>query len=241
MKRLLLVLTLLAASSLPSAEKAQPDTSSWTNKMNTPFFVSVVPDKSDYDGLGVAAKNNVEKYLGDSSYRFKTEKDGTAFILEISKTPKDKIEMKIYDASTSEGIVPATQDKEGKDVIKKFAKTMETWDKNGALYKVIFQDISFTDIKPIKENMVAKPNYGGQWQMSSDAVLLTYKGTADALIDAFVSGPGNLEPLSVDGRKITFKVASGTAVKEQTKEKEKTKEQPKEQVKEQIKGKAKNS
>jgi hypothetical protein len=215
MKKLLLVLALLTASSLPSAEKAQPDTSSWTNKMNTPFFVSVVADKSDYDGLGTAAKNVVEKYLSDSSYRFKTEKDGTAFILEISKTPKDKIEMKIYDASTSEGIVPATQDKEGKDVIKKFAKTMETWDKTGALYKVIFQDVSFTDIKPIKERMVANPNYGGQWQMSSDAVLLTYKGTSDSLIDA----------LSVDGRKITFKVASGTAVKVPTKE------QPKEQAK----------
>jgi hypothetical protein len=103
MKKLLLVLALLTASSLPSAEKAQPDTSSWTNKMNTPFFVSVVADKSDYDGLGTAAKNVVEKYLSDSSYRFKTEKDGTAFILEISKTPKDKIEMKIYDASTAEG------------------------------------------------------------------------------------------------------------------------------------------
>jgi hypothetical protein len=73
--------------------------------------------------------------------------------------------------------------------------------------------------------MVANPNYGGQWQMSSDAVLLTYKGTSDSLIDAFVTGPGNLEPLSVDGRKITFKVASGTAVKVPTKE------QPKEQAK----------
>ena len=229
MKKLLLGVIFLAASSTLLAEKAQaPTAASWTNKMNTPFYVSVPTDKSDYDGLGNAAKSNVEKYLSESSYRFKTEKDATVFIIEITKTPKDKIEMKIYDASTAEGIVPATQDNEGKDIMKKFAKAMENWDKNGAPYKVVFEGLSFTDIKPIKEKMITNPNYGGQWQISGDSVLLTYKGTSDALIDAFASGPGNLEPLSVDGRKITFKSLPAVAEKEAPKEKVKEKEKEKE-------------
>ena len=212
MKKLLLGLALLTASSMLFAEKQEtPGASSWANKMNTPFFVLVVPDKSDYDGLGNAAKSSVETFLSESSYRFKTEKDGTSFIIEITKTPKDKIEMKIYDASTAEGIVPATQDKNGKDIIKKFAKSMEAWDKNGALYKVIFQDVSFKDLQVIKEKMVLNPNYGGQWQMSSDAVLLTYKGTSDSLIEAITKDNSTLEPLSIDGRKITFKVSAEPA------------------------------
>jgi len=237
MKKSLFVLALLAAPLMLFGEDSKAPASSWTNKMNTPFFVTCIKDKSDYDGICNTTKNNVEQYLSENSYRYRTEKDGTEFIIEITKNTKDKTEIKIYDASTSEGIVPADEDSKGKDTLKKFAEVMKSWDKNGALYKVIFQEMSFKEIQSIKEKISADDNYGGQWQASSDSILLTYKGTPDALVDAVVKESDTIEPLSVEGRKITFKLVPASTKEETKKEasKESKKAVKKEDKKEEIK------
>ncbi len=237
MKKMILVMTLFVVPSILFSEKVQVPASSWTNKANTPFFVtSTAVDKSDYDGVRNATKNNVEAFLSENLYKYKTQKDGTEFIIDISKNKKDKTEITIYDASTAEGIVPATEDSKGKDTLKKFAEAMKSWDQNGAPYKVIFQDASlqaltFKDMQPIKGKITSDPNYGGQWQTAGDAVLLTYKGTVDTFVDSVVKAVDTLEPVSIEGRKITFKLTPPppAPVKEEPK-KEITKE-PKKVVK----------
>jgi hypothetical protein len=209
MRKIMLGLILaILPSMLIGVEEQQVSATSWRNKANTPFFVTAAKD----DELAVEAKKTVERYLSENSYRYKTEKDGTVFIMEISKASgKDKTEIKIYDPSTGEGIVPANEDNNGRGTIKKFAEIMKLWDKNGALYKVVFQGMSFKETQPIKGKLTADKNYGGQWQMVNDSVLLTYKGTADGLIDVVVKASEHIEPLKVEGRQIVFKLSTPPA------------------------------
>lgn len=229
MKKIILALVLVLMPSMLFAEKNQAPATSWTNPMNTPFFVSVIQEKSDYDHLADTTKSSLLKYLSENAYRYKTEKDDTAFMIEITKTPtKDKTEISISDISTKEGIVPSNIDNSGKDTMKKFADVMKSWDKNGALYKVVFQGMSFKEIQAMKEKLTADRNYGGLWQTADESVLLSYKGTPDSLIDAVVKGSDTIEPLKVEGRKITFKSVPAPAKEEATKE---TKKESKKAVK----------
>jgi hypothetical protein len=209
MKKMVFSLVLAFVPSLLLAGE-QVSATSWSNKVNTPFFV--LASKADDENVALA-KSNIEKYLSENSYRYKMEKDGSVFILEIIKIPsKSRIEMRVYDPSTGEGIVPSNEDDRGKDTIKKFAEVMKSWDKNGALFKVVFQGMSFEQIQKIDEKISAEKadkNYGGQWQMvTNDTVLLAYRGMAGALISALTkfADPLRLELVKVEGRQIVFKL-----------------------------------